>query len=114
MGFRRRDGQQNPPAGGVSAALFEGQLKTTTLMGEMSWIQRNYSSQLWVAAAALASWSVTVQADYRTYVVRPAINNDAILEGEALPAVCREDEKVHGNNGLPGRIRAGLVSGRNR
>ena len=41
-----------------------------------------------VAAAVSSGWSVEAQAVYRTYVVRPAINNDAILEGEALPAVC--------------------------
>ena len=46
-----------------------------------------------VAAAALAfvTWPVKVRADYRTYVVRPAINNHAILAGEALPAVCRDE-----------------------
>ena len=44
-----------------------------------------------VAAAVLASWSVHAQVPYRTYVVRPAINNDAILENEPLPAVCRDE-----------------------
>ena len=44
-----------------------------------------------VAAAVLASWPVRAQVPYRTYVVRPAINNDAILEDEPLPAVCRDE-----------------------
>ena len=28
---------------------------------------------------------------YQTYIIRPAINNDAILEGQPLPAVCRDE-----------------------
>ena len=39
----------------------------------------------------LASWPVHAQVPYQTYVVRPAINNDAILEDEPLPAVCRDE-----------------------
>ena len=39
----------------------------------------------------VAGCGATAPKAYRTYVVRPAINNDAILEGEALPAVCRDE-----------------------
>ena len=46
-----------------------------------------------VAGLILSAWSVQARAAYRTYVVQPAINNNAILDGEALPAECR-DEKV--------------------
>ena len=30
-------------------------------------------------------------AGYRTYVIRPAINDNPILEGEALPVECRDE-----------------------
>ena len=33
-------------------------------------------------------------ADYKTYVVSPAINNPAILPGEPLPEVCRSQKVV--------------------
>ena len=35
--------------------------------------------------------SSRASADYRTYVIRPAINDNSILEGEALPVECREE-----------------------
>ena len=41
--------------------------------------------------AALSGAATAIGNDYRLYVIRPAINNDAILEGEALPAVCRDE-----------------------
>ena len=43
------------------------------------------------AAAILASGSREARADYRTYVIRPAINNDPILADEALPVQCRDE-----------------------
>ena len=44
-------------------------------------------------ATALVGCSGEDQEDYRTYVIRPTINNDPILADEALPVQCR-DEKV--------------------
>ena len=49
---------------------------------------------LCLAAGCLAA-SAAPDASYRIYVVRPAINSDAILQDEPLPAVCR-DETVMG------------------
>jgi len=43
--------------------------------------------------SALAAVAANAAVNYRIYVVRPVINNNAILDDEALPAVCR-DEKV--------------------
>lgn len=43
--------------------------------------------------SALATVAANAAVDYQIYVVRPVINNNAILDDEALPAVCR-DEKV--------------------
>ncbi len=43
-----------------------------------------------VAVAVLACCSGEAQSDYRTYVIRPVINNDPILEDEALPVQCRD------------------------
>ena len=44
-----------------------------------------------VAGAVLAGCLGQAQAGYRTYVVRPAINNDPILADEALPVQCRDE-----------------------
>jgi len=44
-----------------------------------------------VAAVLLAGCSGEDQADYRTYVIRPTINNDPILADEALPVQCRDE-----------------------
>ena len=38
-----------------------------------------------------AGCSTSTLKDYRTYVIRPTINNDPILEGEALPVQCRDE-----------------------
>ena len=46
---------------------------------------------------------------YQTYVIRPAINNEAILEGQPLPAVCR-DETIIEDHVRPRRVRTGIVS----
>ena len=46
---------------------------------------------VFAAAAVLACCYGDARAAYRTYVVRPAINNDPILEGEALPVQCRDE-----------------------
>ena len=44
-----------------------------------------------LAIAAGSGCSAVPAKDYRTYVIRPAINNDPILAGEALPAQCRDE-----------------------
>ena len=44
-----------------------------------------------VAAAVSAGCSVEAQVAYRSYVIRPAINNDPILADEALPVQCRDE-----------------------
>ena len=44
-----------------------------------------------IAAAILGGLAVHAQAAYRTYVIRPAINDDPILDDEALPVQCRDE-----------------------
>ena len=44
-----------------------------------------------LATAVLAGCSEETQTDYRIYVVRPAINDNAIMDGEPLPIECRDE-----------------------
>ena len=54
--------------------------------------QRKFVWLYWFAAGVLATTSAhALGADYRTYVIRPAINNDPILADEALPVQCRDE-----------------------
>ena len=54
--------------------------------------QRKLVWLYWFAAGVLATTSAhALGADYRTYVIRPAINNDPILADEALPVQCRDE-----------------------
>ena len=54
--------------------------------------QRKLVWLYWFAAGVLATTSAhALGADYRTYVIHPAINNDPILADEALPVQCRDE-----------------------
>jgi len=53
-----------------------------------------------VAVASITPWPAAItskraprksEGGYQTYVIRPAINKGAILEGQPLPAVCRDE-----------------------
>ena len=59
-------------------------------------MRRSKAISVALTGLVFLQWASSVRAEqppYRVYVVRPAINNAAILAGRPLPAVCR-DEKV--------------------
>ena len=66
--------------------------------------QRSKNTVVLCVAVLLLVAAPAAGADYRTYLIRPTINNDAILEGEALPAVCLHISTDGGANWDEGTI----------
>ena len=50
---------------------------------------------LLIALIFAVGCSAALAKDYRTYVIRPPINNDPILADEALPVQCRDETVIN-------------------